>query len=343
MQINKYRGNSISEAIRMVKNELGDDAMIMSMEKVKKNKDNLVEIMASLPGDNRKPGNLNDMQTEILQIKEMLYLLNNSESLIEEILINPAVLNIYMRLIKRGVNKHYARMFLDEICGHDKNFSENEIQVYVENKLKKILKVGNPFEEKRGMKVISALVGTTGVGKTTTIAKIAARNIFKHKKSVGLISIDNYRIGAVDQLRTYAEILGIPCLPAFNKKNLLLALKKLENRDVILIDTAGQSQYDRDRINELKSMMPEETQIKSQLLLSVNTSENEMEKITTNYNTLNIKNYIFTKIDEAENCGSIINHMMKMNIPISYITTGQNVPEDIISAADKDIVNLILK
>ncbi|GAF86933.1 unnamed protein product, partial [marine sediment metagenome] len=162
------------------------------------------------------------------------------------------------------------------------------------------------------------------------------------RKKVGLISIDNYRIGAMQQLKTYADILGIPCFPAFNRKDLLFALKRMGGRDVVLIDTAGQSQYDRARIEELKKIMTDDLAISSHLLLSVATTESEMNKAAINFSLLQFQSYIFTKIDEAERFGSVINQIMKLPLPISYITTGQNVPEDIERASKEKILNLLL-
>jgi flagellar biosynthesis protein FlhF len=186
-----------------------------------------------------------------------------------------------------------------------------------------------------------ALVGTTGVGKTTTIAKLAAQLSLKSRKKVGLISIDNYRIGAMEQLKTYANILGIPCFPAFNKKYLAAALERLKGMDAVLIDTAGQSQYDVRKIEELKNMMTDDLNIQTHLLLSVSTSGDEMERIAANYSPLKFKSFVFTKIDESEKCGSIINLLMKRRLPVSYLTTGQNVPDDIEEATKIRMAKLL--
>lgn len=116
----------------------------------------------------------------------------------------------------------------------------------------------------------------------------------------------------------------------------------MEGKDVVLIDTAGNSQYDSARIEELKRIMTSDLAISSHLLLSVATTESEMNKTAINFGSLKFQSYIFTKVDEAERCGSIINQIMKFNLPISYITTGQNVPEDIEHADKGKIVKLLL-
>ena len=161
-------------------------------------------------------------------------------------------------------------------------------------------------------------------------------------KSVGLISVDTYRIAAMEQLKTYATILGVPCIQAFKTKDLRYALNQMAGKDVVLIDTAGQSQYDSDRINELQQMLPPELNIDTHLLLSVTTAETEMNATAEKYAGLNYRSYIFTKTDEARNWGAMINQVITRRRPISYITTGQNVPEDIESADPKRIIARLL-
>jgi len=224
----------------------------------------------------------------------------------------------------------------------DSSYDTNSIKKKTIKEIMKVVGIKNPFDSQNGNQIIAAFIGTTGVGKTTTIAKLAAQLIFTAKKKVGLISIDNYRIAAMEQLKTYASILGIPCFPAFNRKDLLFALKRMEGRDVVLIDTAGQSHYDKPRITELKNMIAGDSFISSHLLMSVSTTDSEMNKAATNFSPLEFQSYIFTKVDEAERCGSVINQIMKLPLPISYITTGQNVPEDIERANKKNILHLLL-
>jgi flagellar biosynthesis protein FlhF len=146
----------------------------------------------------------------------------------------------------------------------------------------------------------------------------------------------------MEQLNTYANILGVPCFQAFNKKDLLFALKNMDGRNVVLIDTAGQSQYDLSRIEELETMMSADMNISTHLLLSVATKESEMNRAAVNFSALKYHSYIFTKTDETERWGSIINQVMKLNLPISYITNGQKVPEDIEQADKGKILKLLL-
>ncbi len=395
MQIKKYRAKTIKEAINSVKNALGSEAMIISTRKSGVgSENNEFEIAAVSAGDdisNQDCKLFGEVKSELMSIKEMIYLLNHSSGITETLMMNPAVFDLYAKLIRSGVNDHYTRIFLESAGGlrehpphHMDNIREETIK-----EIMRVIEVKDPFEaclpqparpptkparhrpalrdsgparrtaggEAGGQgeaawgmsgqardknRIIAAFIGTTGVGKTTTIAKLAAQLMLKARKNVGLISIDNYRIGAMQQLKTYANILGIPCFPAFDRKDLLFALKRMGGRDVVLIDTAGQSQYDRSRIEELKKMMTDDLDISSHLLLSVATTESEMNKAAINFSLLQFQSYIFTKIDEAERCGSVINQIMKLPLPISYITTGQNVPEDIERASKEKILNLLL-
>ena len=371
MQVKKYRAKTIKGAIGRVRKVLGPEAMIISTKRlVERGESDGFEIAAVPAGDdtsNKDSSTFREVKSELMSIKEMIYLLNHSSSIIEKLMMNPTILNLYAKLIRNGVSDHYARVFLERAgtlqeqpADHTDNIRNKTIK-----EIMHVIEVKDPFEAclpqparpparqgeaARGMsgqardknQVIAAFIGTTGVGKTTTIAKLAAQFMLKARKKVGLISIDSYRIGAMEQLRTYAHILGIPCFPAFNRKDLLFALRKMEGRDVVLIDTAGQSQYDMSRIDELKKMMTADLAISSHLLLSVGTTESEMSRTAINFGPLQFQSYIFTKIDEAERCGSIINQIMNLHAPISYITTGQNVPEDIEGASKEKILNLLL-
>ncbi len=348
MQVKKYRARTIKEATAKVKDVLGPDAMIISTRKVKGvGENNLFEITAVPEGDdvsNENSNSFGEVKSELMSIKEMIYLLNHSSGILEKLVMNPAILNLYAKLIRSGVKDQYVRLFIERSGAFNGNSagSINKIMGGVIKEIKQVIGVKDPFGIRDNNQIIAAFIGTTGVGKTTTIAKLAAQLMLMSKKKVGLISIDTYRIGAMEQLKTYANILGIPCFQAFKKKDLFFALRRMEGKDVVLIDTAGNSQYDSARIEELKRIMTSDLAISSHLLLSVATTESEMNKTAINFGSLKFQSYIFTKVDEAERCGSIINQIMKFNLPISYITTGQNVPEDIDHADKGKIVKLLL-
>ena len=347
MQIHKYKAKTISDAIAMVKNELGPDAMILSSRelngKESGQKFEIAAVASYAETLDETPGLYGDVRSELMGIKEMIYILNHSEGMVEKSMLKPEILALYAKMLRNGITDHYAKKFLEQ-GGAFKNYSPEGFTIVKKEIIRAIMKrveIHKLFESVEGGRTITALVGTTGVGKTTTIAKLAAQLSLKSKKKVGLISIDSYRIGAMEQIKAYANILGIPCFPAFNRQYLIAALESLKNMDVVLIDTAGQSQYDGKRIEELKNMMTDDLQIQSHLLLNVSTTEEEMNKTAVNFSPLKCRSYVFTKLDEAEKYGSIINQLMKIQLPISYLTTGQNVPQDIEEATSNRMLKLL--
>ena len=348
MQVKKYRARTIKEATAKVKNILGPDAMILSTQKISKvGEDDAFEITA-LTGANsisdESPDMLGEVKQELMSIKEMLYLLNHSDVFIEKLITYPGVLSLYTKMIKNGVNDRYARLIFERTRAFN-GHPVNDMKSVKDRALKEIIKVidvKNPFDIKENNQIIAAFIGTTGVGKTTTIAKLAANLMFEKTKKVGLISLDAYRIGAMEQLKTYANILGMPCFQAFKKKDLLFALRRMEGKDIVLIDTAGQSQYDRSRLDELRRLIPGDLDISTHLLLNIATTESEMNKAADNFRCLKYQSYIFTKRDETQKYGSILNQIMEQSLPVSYITTGQNVPEDIEKAERAKLLKSIV-
>ncbi len=175
---------------------------------------------------------------------------------------------------------------------------------------------------------IVALVGPTGVGKTTTVAKLAATLSMDNVK-VGLITIDTFRIAAVEQLKIYANILNIPLEVILSPGDLKQAIRNYRDKEVILIDTAGRSQRDYRQIKELAKFLDSNDNVDSRLVLSAASSEAQMEEAIKSFSKANVSGLIFTKLDEAAHLGPVLNQHLKTGLPVSYFTTGQSVPEDI--------------
>lgn len=366
MQVKRYKANTIHDAVNLVKEELGPEALILSTRKISEgrvppsyNPQELFEITA-MPGggrkaersysskggalmDERDTGLFGSLKSELMSIKEMILLLNGSGRLEEGFRLNPGAIEVYGGLIRSGIAQPYAQLFLEKGGALKENggISTKDLYEQVFKEVVKVIEVTDPFSHDR-KQVVSALIGPTGVGKTTTIAKLAANLSLKQKRSVGLISIDNYRIAAVDQLKTYAGILGIPCFAAFSRAELEFALKRMKEKDVVLIDTAGHGHYDVQRIEALRDLFGSCLTIRSHLVLSVVTNEFEMKRAAKNFGRLKFSSYIFTKTDETQARGVIINQLFRLKMPISFITTGQRVPEDILKATKKGILRLLL-
>ena len=189
--------------------------------------------------------------------------------------------------------------------------------------------------------LVIALVGATGVGKTTTIAKLAAWFTLRQRKKVALISMDCYRIGATDQLRTYGRIMRIPCELALEKENLAHALNRHADKDVILIDTAGKSQYDRDHVAELKEWFAISPAIVPYLTLNAAAQKENHATVIEAYADLRVKGLIVTKLDETRAYAALCQEVAAAKLPVACFCTGQRVPEDFEMASRSWLEKLI--
>jgi flagellar biosynthesis protein FlhF len=189
---------------------------------------------------------------------------------------------------------------------------------------------------------VVALIGPTGVGKTTTIAKLAANLKLREKHRVGLITLDTYRIAAVDQLKRYADIIGSPLKVVSNAEDLRDAIKSMNDCDFILVDTAGRSPKDALKLNELKNFLAAAEPDEVHLVLSTTASQECVELAIERFADVRVDKIIFTKIDEAAHVGTVLNVVRKVNKSLSYITTGQDVPDDIEVGRGRRLAQLIL-
>lgn len=196
------------------------------------------------------------------------------------------------------------------------------------NQLIDQLQVRPPAIDKAKAPVILVLTGPTGVGKTTTSAKIAAWYKLRENRKVALLSMDCYRIGATDQIRTYARIMQIPCEIVLRKNDLRKAVDRHRDCDLIIIDTAGKSPYDAAHISELASWLSDIGGIEPQLVLSATTKKEDLKYIIEAYASLGPTGLILTKLDETRAYAALCQQIAGVAIPISYVATGQRVPED---------------
>jgi len=180
---------------------------------------------------------------------------------------------------------------------------------------------------------VVAMIGPTGVGKTTTAAKIAAWYSIHEGLQVALLSMDCYRIGATDQLRTYAKIMRLPCEIALRKKDLQGALLRHQDKDLIIIDTAGKSPYDPNHIRELSEWFSLENMIEPYLVLSATSKKEDLQQILTTYEPLRVKGLILSKLDETRAYATLCQLLAGGALPISCLCTGQRVPEDFLLAS----------
>ncbi len=239
---------------------------------------------------------------------------------------------IYNQLINNEVDEKYVNMIIGEVEGTIKNDSPMD-QILANVYQKIVLKLGRTqlidIKDRRPRTIF--FIGPTGVGKTTTIAKLASRLKLNNKVKVGLLTADTYRIAAVEQLHTYAGILEVPLRVVYSEKELQEAREEMNDYDIILVDTAGRSHKDkekRDDIERLISVVPEEER-EIYLVLSATTKYRDLVRITECYSEIMSYRLIFTKLDETDTIGNILNIRLLTGASLSYATFGQNVPDDI--------------
>ena len=190
---------------------------------------------------------------------------------------------------------------------------------------------------------IAALLGTTGVGKTTTLAKIAAKFVLEQRTNVALITADTYRISAVEQLKTYSDILELPLEIVYNPAELADAIERHRDKELILIDTAGRSQHNDYQMRELEEFLRVNPRIEKHLVISSTTKLTDAKQIMQKFSQVEPDRIIFTKTDETGSLGMIINLLRDSTYSLSYVTTGQSVPDDIERASADVLANLLFK
>ncbi len=252
---------------------------------------------------------------------------------------------IYNTLLDNEVQEKYANQIIDEISVTGKeNMSIDTLLANVYQKM--ILKFGEPApvaENKNGTKIVF-FIGPTGVGKTTTVAKIASKLKLEEKKRVALLTTDTYRIAATEQLHTYAEILDVPFRVIYTPEELNQAKEEWKDYDIILADTAGHSPSNQEQHDDLKHFIDsvEDTEKDLYLVVSITTKYRDLLKIVDSYKDLKDVKIIFTKLDETTTIGNILNLRMYTNAKLSYVTSGQNVPDDISLLDAQKIVRKLL-
>ena len=190
---------------------------------------------------------------------------------------------------------------------------------------------------------VAAFIGPTGVGKTTTIAKLAANCRIRERRKVGMITIDTYRIAAVDQLKTYAELIEVPLHVVLTPGELCRAIDLLSDCDLILIDTAGRSQNDRLRLNQLSAFLKAAQPDDVNLVISTTSSRSSVLSTLERFLPLGVNGVVMTKLDEAGTLGSVLNVASLSKLPLRYVTTGQDVPDDIFPADPSRLARCIVE
>jgi flagellar biosynthesis protein FlhF len=246
-------------------------------------------------------------------------------------------------LASSGVSTELIRKIVDTLNMLPLESGNQTVKGRLSETLGRLIKFAGTLKLKKNSPRIIALVGPTGVGKTTTTAKLAAMYALNKGNKVALITMDIFRVGAVEQLKTYSRIMGIPLEVASTPKELEKAVEKHAACDLIFIDTAGRSHKDKEKLDEMKNFLEDKIPMEVYLCLSATTKDRELEEILKRFKIFQISKVVFTKIDECESFGNMVNLLMKDNLQIAYFTTGQRVPEDIEIATPAKLADMIFR
>lgn len=252
---------------------------------------------------------------------------------IEERLMEQEVLpDIIREVFERALNEREPA---------DNEWTEREAAAKVRQILLDKLAPDKPRTIRPDTKIVH-FVGPTGVGKTTTIAKLAAEQVLRHGRKIGFITADTYRIAAVEQLRTYADILNVPLEVVFSPLEMNKALKALEDRDLIFMDTAGRNYRNEMLVSELNAMLRTGAKSETILVLSLSAKYRDMKTVMDNFSRIGPDNVLYTKLDETDTYGTVLNVAHEYGFRGTYVSDGQNVPDDIAELDERRIIDLIM-
>ncbi|MCF6410585.1 flagellar biosynthesis protein FlhF [Pseudalkalibacillus salsuginis] len=372
MKIKKYIAQTMPEAMKKIRTDLGEDAVILNSKEIRTGgflgfftKPSL-EVFAALDPDPVLSERNNDYYSPRNNIpiltnhsmgqKETLKPAHQSKTPIvadpnvrqtsQPIPFPEKITNIISHLENQGVNSKLradlSKRLLKRWYREESEIAaDDSIQKWVREEILSLLSNAafGPFDYDK--KYLN-LIGPTGVGKTTTIAKIAADAVLNKKKKVAMITTDTYRIAAIDQLKTYAEILNVPLEVAYNREDFKRAQDRFKDYDVIFVDSAGRNYKRAQYVTDLQDVYQFNDEMENYLVLSLTSKYSDMKRIVDQFKNIPIKKYIFTKRDETETFGDVLNLIYETAHGVAYLTIGQNVPDDIIETTPERIVDLVL-
>jgi flagellar biosynthesis protein FlhF len=363
-----YRADTMRDALELVRKDLGGRAVILHTREVRRRRWfgrgwwERVEVVAApereTPAIPRaKPGVVPVptpaasappaiLDGELRQLHEAVAALSRQgrvDHLLPE--LPAALVPAYAALVDADVPEPLARRLVRQVAMavEPEDLDRPEIlRDAVHAAVADSLSIAPPIAVVPGTRRIVALVGPTGVGKTTTVAKLAASFKLARNLSVGLITVDTFRIAAVEQLRTYAQIIGLPLAVVGEPGGMAEALETLGPVDLVLIDTAGRSPRDEVRIRELADFLAEANPDEVHLVLSAVATERSLRAAIERFDSVRADRLILTKLDEADGLGAILGVLAQAHRPVGYLTTGQAVPDDIEPARRDRLARLIL-
>ncbi|MBD8004035.1 flagellar biosynthesis protein FlhF [Bacillus norwichensis] len=368
MGIKKITAPSMPEAFQKVKDEVGEEAVILSSRVVWTGgvfgffKKKQFEVVAVMDDDNKlqesvplpvltetvdlieeKPVEYEQsLLNELAELKEMVT--SNQKAIDPDLAVYPSSIQKALELLlDQELDERYVAKIAERLLVSWRQAKKEPSEKDVIQEAKKILaeQIDQLDFSPSGEKKFVALVGPTGVGKTTTLAKLAAHAALEEKKKVAFITLDTYRIAAIDQLKTYAGLLDIPVEVAYEPEDFIKAVESFADYDQVFIDTAGRNYRDAGFVHALHNILSMENDLETFLVMGVTMKERDIVSIMDNFQHMSIDRLIFTKADETKVFGSMVNIMLKYNLPTAFVTTGQDVPDDIIIAVPELFVDYI--
>jgi len=355
LKMKRYVAPSMRLAMARVREEQGPDAVIMSSRTLAEGVEVVVaaetdSAMASAltsrfvqknevpaaPALNHYQSDLERMSSEIQAVKKLLEQQLSGLAWGQNELAEPNKVNLLKRLMKLGLSWDLCQQLVQNVeqdADQAWSFILQEIEGLIPKVDKDIIESGG----------IVALVGPTGVGKTTTIAKIASRFVMRYGASeLALITTDCYKIGAQEQLRTFADLIGVPVYVANTQAELYALLDALNKKRLVLIDTAGMSQRDLQLSQQLTSGHAGADKVRNYLVLSAATQLNVMRDIVNSFGKVILKGCILTKLDEALQLGNVVSVLVQSSLPMAYVSVGQRVPEDLQKWQPAELVDRVV-
>lgn len=334
MQIKQYIATDIQEALRSVKEEMGEDAIILSTKNI-----------PAAPGNGRTPAGLVEITAAVDRPSKNTMKPGGDSTPAGGLEVGQAAQEeaLFRKIISSGL----APEFIQEVVADLKTFpgktkKENLASSYREFLSWRVMENIDVAIPDHNETNIWSFIGPTGVGKTTTLVKLAALYRLRVTERITLVTIDTFRIGAVEQLRQYAQILRLPLEVAYNPEELKAILARNRHQDLILIDTAGRSPGASKALDELQAFLCGDQEIDNHLVLSATTKDEDLQGTIERFSVLPISSYIFTKIDETSACIPLFNQLFRFKKPLSYLTNGQNVPADIEAATKMKFADLVV-
>ncbi|MBM4339152.1 MAG: hypothetical protein FJ110_06385 [Deltaproteobacteria bacterium] len=340
MQIKQYVARDIQEALKKVKEEMGSEAIILSTKKTKGSlqgpgiySPSMIEVVAAVDRPFQSSSGFSGWNSMAWPAGAQK---GKEPGLPEEELF-------IQKILSAGLFPEFVQGLAEEIRSFEKKSStKNLTEAYrglLNWRLMESVEVPEPsFNAPR----IWSFIGPTGIGKTTTLVKLAAHFRLKVTDRIALITTDTYRIGAVEQLKQYAQILRLPLETAYHPEELKQIIERNRDQDLLLIDTPGRSPQIPKSIEELRDFLTVHPNIENHLILSATTKDSDLEWIVDRFRLIPISSYIFTKIDETTHYVPLFNQLIRFKRPLSYLTKGQSVPEDIEPATKPRVAHMVL-